>query len=238
MKQTMKFAGFDIHPAANLFPMMTEEEFEELKDDVQKHGQILPIILHEGKILDGRNRAMVCHQLGITPKVETWDGDGSPTDYAIGLNAKRRNLTKTQLSCVATDALPLYEAEAAERARVAPHQEDAKEKIPDHSKGQARDKAAAAVGVNPRYVSDAKKIKEESPETFEAMKSGEVTMSEAKKNLYSGNKKNEGGKVEKPAENHPDDSDPESLWSLKYHWKRATKKEKTAFLEWVNAEKH
>lgn len=36
------------------------------------------------------------------------------------------------------------------------------ERIPDLDKGDARDKAAAEiVGVNPRYVSDAKKLKEE-----------------------------------------------------------------------------
>ena len=34
------------------------------------------------------------------------------------------------------------------------------EKIPQDNEGKARDQAAAQVGVNPRYVSDAKKIKE------------------------------------------------------------------------------
>jgi hypothetical protein len=38
--------------------------------------------------------------------------------------------------------------------------------------GQARDEAAEMFGVAPRYVSDAKKIKEEAPELFEAVRSG------------------------------------------------------------------
>jgi hypothetical protein len=40
---------------------------------------------------------------------------------------------------------------------------------------QSRDNAAKAVGVSPRYVSDAKKVKEEAPEIFEQVKRGEKT---------------------------------------------------------------
>jgi hypothetical protein len=83
-------------------------------------------------------------------------------------SAREGHLTQSQKAAVATESLPLFEAEAKERARIAPkNARDGKEIIPDQDKGQARDKAAAAVGVNPRYVSDAKKIKEESPETFQ-----------------------------------------------------------------------
>jgi hypothetical protein len=75
------------------------------------------------------------------------------------------------LACVGNDALPLYEAQARERlSRAGGDNEAGKEKIPYVERGQARDKAAAATGVNPRYIQDAKKIKEESPETFEKMK--------------------------------------------------------------------
>src|SRR5689334_20533953 len=114
MKEPMKFCGYDVHPAANLFPMMTEPEFDELQDDIREHGQILPIILYDGKILDGRNRAMACHKLGKAPKVETLVCD-DPISWAISANAKRRNLTKSQLAAVAAESLALYEAEAKRR---------------------------------------------------------------------------------------------------------------------------
>ena len=45
--------------------------------------------------------------------------------------------------------------------------------------GDARDEAAEMFGINPHYVSDAKKIKEEAPELFEAVRSGETTVSAA-----------------------------------------------------------
>ncbi len=42
--------------------------------------------------------------------------------------------------------------------------------------------------------------------------------------------------VNPPREHVPDDDDSNALWNLKRYWKRATKKEKAAFLKWV--EKH
>jgi hypothetical protein len=48
-------------------------------------------------------------------------------------------------------ALPMLEAEAKERlSRAGGDNRAGKEKIPEVQKGQARDKAAALVGVNPR----------------------------------------------------------------------------------------
>jgi hypothetical protein len=67
------------------------------------------------------------------------------------------------------NSLPLLEEEAKERkkklsgTRSNPGQEkdEVVEIIPQPAKeAKSRDKAAAAVGVNPRYVSDAKAIKE------------------------------------------------------------------------------
>lgn len=52
-------------------------------------------------------------------------------------------------------ALGIEEYEAAEaKKRVGGRPEKGTERIPDVSTGEARDKAAAAGGVNPRYVSD------------------------------------------------------------------------------------
>lgn len=109
----------------------------------------------------------------VLPEFEDWTVNGSPTEWVLSVNLKRRHLTQSQKAAVATESLPLFEAEAKERQG---KRTDIKELIPESSKGQARDKAAAAVGVNPRYVSDAKAIKEKSPETFEKVLSGEMTI--------------------------------------------------------------
>jgi len=38
--------------------------------------------------------------------------------------------------------------------------------------GKSRDQAAGSVGVSPRYVSEAKRVKEEAPDAFEALRAG------------------------------------------------------------------
>lgn len=175
-----KICGYEVHPAAALFPMMPEAELALLAESIKARGLHHPIIQTGDLILDGRNRLLACELAGVKPRFEYFIGD-SPTAYVLDVNKTRRHLTKSQWAGVAVDSLPMFEAEAKERLSKAGGDNRAgKEKIPDLEKGQARDKAAAAVGVNPRYVSDAKKVKEEAPEIFEQMKRGEKTLAQAK----------------------------------------------------------
>jgi ParB-like nuclease domain len=62
-------AALDSHPAADLFPPLEGEspEFGELVRDLQEHGLLQPIVLHEGKILDGQDRYRACQHAGIEP---------------------------------------------------------------------------------------------------------------------------------------------------------------------------
>ena len=60
----------DVHPAANLFPVLNEKRMMELIDDIEQNGQRVPIGLHRGKVLDGRNRLAECGALGIEPRTE------------------------------------------------------------------------------------------------------------------------------------------------------------------------
>ena len=57
------------HPAAALFPLMDVDgpEFGQLVTDIREHGLQQPIVLHDGKILDGRNRHRACQHGGVEP---------------------------------------------------------------------------------------------------------------------------------------------------------------------------
>lgn len=184
------------HEATNLLPMMTDDEYAALMADIREHGQREPIVLWQGKILDGRNRWRACSELSLVPKTRQWDGSGSPTAYVLSLNLSRRHLSTSQRAAVAVEALPLFEEEAKERQRAAVARANAEQpkRADDSVKAnlpelkpdprpahQARDDAAQIVGVSPRYVSDAKKLKAEAPDLFEEVKSGERNLHEASK---------------------------------------------------------
>jgi ParB-like chromosome segregation protein Spo0J len=93
-------ADVKFHPLANMFPLMEGEEFDALVADIKANGLREPIIIFEGKILDGRNRARACEAAGIVLRgVEHHAGCahiGDPRAYVISKNLHRRHLTAEQ----------------------------------------------------------------------------------------------------------------------------------------------
>lgn len=167
------------HPASELFPLMEQPALRELADNIRRNGLLNPIVTHEGMVLDGRNRLRACELVGVRPTLTPFGG-GSPTEFVLAQNLSRRHLTTVQKAFAAERSLPLLEAEARERRRLAPMGARVDpEKIPEH--GEAREIAAKAAGVNPRYVSDAKAIRERAPEVAAAAEAGKLRMREAKR---------------------------------------------------------
>lgn len=58
----------EFHPLANIFPLIEGEDFAGLVKDVRENGLREPIVLLEGKILDGRNRYRACVAAGLLPE--------------------------------------------------------------------------------------------------------------------------------------------------------------------------
>jgi hypothetical protein len=59
-------AGLETDSLAKLTMTYTAEGLDELKNDIVANGQLIPIVLRVGKILDGRHRHKVCIELGIS----------------------------------------------------------------------------------------------------------------------------------------------------------------------------
>lgn len=170
------------HPIADVWPMMDEAKLNELADDIRKNGQLVPVWLYEGKILDGRNRWAACKIAGVEPTTKEYTGD-EPTAFAVSLNDRRRHMGKSALAAVAAELEPHFAADAKRRQIRKPKTDSVKEKVPEQRRPQAREEAAKSVGVNDRYVSDAKKVKTEAPEVFERLKAGKITLQDAKREV-------------------------------------------------------
>lgn len=172
-----------LHPAAAIFPRMSEAEFAALREDIREHGVRQPVLVYRGEVLDGRHRLEACRELDIECPAVEWDGSGSVVDVLVSLNLKRRHLSPSQAAIAAARALPFYEAEAKQRQLSQLKQGTARPvpaEIPEREKGDARDHAARAFGTSPRYVSDAKRLLDEAPEQAQAVERGEVTLSKVK----------------------------------------------------------
>lgn len=83
------------HPAAELFPMLADDRFADLVASVKARGLLHPIVLCEGKILDGRNRYRACLEAGVEPRTVDFTGD-NPFTYVWDTNGVRRDLDPGQ----------------------------------------------------------------------------------------------------------------------------------------------
>ena len=124
----------EFHPIANIFPMMGEAELEDLSNDIMQNGLRQPIVVYEGKILDGRNREKACQLIGLSPYlinenkikvseelgVDTgylpspytdYKGD-DPLGYVLSLNLHRRHLTASQRAALAAEIANMTQADA------------------------------------------------------------------------------------------------------------------------------
>lgn len=181
----------NVHPAAELFPMMSEPELEELAANIAKNGlrEGLTVDL-DGVLLDGRNRLEACGRAGVKPHTIIYKDD-DPVEFIISKNIHRRHLTTSQRAVLALEILPHYEAQAAQRVRDGGRRgglsagslssnEDRLRAAP--CRPAVRD-AAKAVGVGQSSVERAKRIATEAPELLDPIRSGSLTVTAAAKKL-------------------------------------------------------
>ena len=101
---------FEFHPLADFFPILEGEELQALADDIKEHGQRQPIVMHEGKVLDGRNRYLACRMAETEPEVVDYDGTDA-LSFVVSLNWKRRHLNTSQRAMVAPSIANMRQGE-------------------------------------------------------------------------------------------------------------------------------
>jgi N6-adenosine-specific RNA methylase IME4/ParB-like chromosome segregation protein Spo0J len=155
--------ALEFHPLADIFPLLEGQDFTELAADIKAHGLHEPIVLFEGRILDGRNRFRACLAAGVEPMFRPFDGD-DPLAYVISLNLKRRHLSESQRAMVA--------------AKLATLKRGDNQHSPIGETSQA--KAAELLNVGKRSVERATEVRDHgAPELQRAVERGDVSVSAA-----------------------------------------------------------
>lgn len=134
MKQPEKYAGYEVHPLASLWPLISTEK---IYDSIEIDGVINAVVLDQnGRLVDGRNRARVWEEVAANnreglPRSEWWEtshplpvirrefeDDHAVWDFIRAVNEKRRHLTPDQLAAVHATA-DSYFADAAKAKEAA-----------------------------------------------------------------------------------------------------------------------
>jgi hypothetical protein len=160
------------HPYASLFPMMSEAEFCALKADIKAHGLIeYPTVGHDGTLLlDGRNRAKACDELGIDFPTQQIGPDDDELQVVISANLHRRHLASSQRAMVAARLATLRNGQRKNSS------------APSFDGAASRDDAAQLLNVSTKSLDRAKHVIEHgSKELIAAVEGRELSVSLAEK---------------------------------------------------------
>lgn len=131
-----------VHPAASVFPMMSDEELDDLAADIKTNGLQQPIVVQDKTLIDGRNRLAACKRADVTPEMVELDGE-DPVAFILSANTARRHMTKGQRAMVAS--------------------------VVESTTGR---QAAKLVGVSQEYVSHANQIRDYAPDLVDGVIAG------------------------------------------------------------------
>jgi hypothetical protein len=148
----------NVHPAADIFPMLSNEELDDLAADIKANGLLQPLIVgvhgEDCVLIDGRNRREACRRAGVAPRVKELNGI-DPVTYILATNVNRRHLTKGQRAMAVAK---LY---------------------PDPEKGGRGKTVTKNVGVSSQYITEARTVLRWLPEIADGVMAGTKPLNDA-----------------------------------------------------------
>lgn len=151
-----------VHPVADIFPMMSEDELADLAADIKANGLLLPIIVDDnGILIDGRNRIRACEIAGVEPRFEGLNGRDA-TALIVSTNIRRRHLSAGQSAILLAKAYP---EDGGKGGR--------------GKKSEATNSAESA-GFSTRRLREAREIVRYAPELADQVLSREITYEDAR----------------------------------------------------------
>jgi ParB-like chromosome segregation protein Spo0J len=152
-------------------------EFDDLVADIRENGQREPIVVHDGLILDGRNRYRACQVLGFEPMMVEWDQHGTPEAFVTSMNLHRRHLNESQRALIAAKITNMKRGDSLSQRR--------DDGIPSSTTSAAQ--AGEMLKVHRTTVNAAKKILcEGTPEEISQIERGEASVYRIAKAIRQG----------------------------------------------------
>lgn len=159
------------HPLSALFSQfdLADADLARLVDDIKANGLQNPIVLLDGKVLDGWNRYTACKKAKVDPITVDYEGS-DPWAYVCSLNIARRHMTTTQIA-----AVYLLKQEMDGVSNSASVSID----TPQSGKPSVR-QLSKELGITQASAQRLKKVADSAaPEVKDALKAGKVTLGRA-----------------------------------------------------------
>ena len=176
-KSVIKMQDYEYHELSTVFSSFEDtEEFKGLVKSVKEYGLFDPILVWQGKIVDGRHRHKACMEAGVEPEYE-YLVDEVPFDKVlgrvVGANILRRHLTTGQRAMIAASLANM----TAGGDRGNQHVKSQRVNLSD---AKSNEGAAKTLSVSPATVKNAKEVKRDAPDLAEKVSRGEMSLNAAK----------------------------------------------------------
>ena len=153
------------HELATLFPRSDAADTERMTKDIRLYGCRVPIVLYEGKILDGLTRYDICMRHRKQPFFRTFKGSHEDAiAHVTSLNLCRRHLTQAQKSAVGLSLQKVLEQSGVSRQ-------------------EARAEAACEAKVSQDSIRRMEHIQEADEEVAGEVLNGRVSLKEAERRI-------------------------------------------------------
>lgn len=229
-------------PFESLFPV-DAHTLDAIAKDMELHGydDAHPIVLwdEKGIVIDGHTRLQAAIAAGIDDVLvirNSFEDEDAAVEYAIHCQRDRRNLSDA-------DMLRWIKEVDKRKSKSEAGKEGGRgnEKLTpdgvsfdDHHKRASSAATAAVVGTSARHVERARTVLDKATdEVKQAVEKGEMSINQAYNETV--NPREPRDPLDAPTEvERPFQPESAALLQLKRDWRRANKKDKKAFREWIN----
>ena len=164
-----KEEDFEYSELSTVFPSFQgDEEFTHLVNSIKSEGLLEPIVVWQGKIVDGRHRHLACKEARVQPEYKYLPDDWSfdkVKNRVVALNLLRRHLTAGQRALA-----------AAALANITVGGDRKSNQSLNLDSDTSLQDSANQLSVSRAYVATAKNVKHDTPDLAEKVNKGEMSL--------------------------------------------------------------